>query len=502
VTEPTAVRLDVARSDVRIRPDPHRVIVKPWIPGEPSPTAEPSRRELFLRRILAIPEQNVAGLLAQVRERFNHRHPDLDAVLRRHCAAALDGSDLGSLSDERRLLIGAYHTHEYSIEAAALTNPSIVPAPDQNGTGDGEQRFVLSLRAIGEGHLSSIEFRTGVVDSRGEVRLDPPGPYAVTAESTPPLYEKALFLNKVLEVGGDQDLASLVLSPLPPKFTMAELDDRIAAVYREGISPAVAFETVKIIHWLATSNYVATFAEETNLSERVLFPSGPNESMGMEDARFVRFVDDDGATMYYATYTAYDGFNILPQMIETEDFRSFRIATLNGAHAQNKGMALFPRRIHGRHAALSRHDRENLHILFSDDSARFWNEGYLLATPRQPWALRQIGNNGSPIETEAGWLVLTHGVGPMRRYALGAMLLDLDDPRQVIASLPEPLLEPGEDERDGYVPNVLYTCGALVHNNHLVVPYGFSDVGTNFATLPLDDLLDALLTHGRVDATS
>jgi predicted GH43/DUF377 family glycosyl hydrolase len=250
---------------------------------------------------------------------------------------------------------------------------------------------------------------------------------------------------------------------------------------------------------LASSNYVTTFPADSQISERVIFPAGPNETRGMEDARFVRFADADGRITYYATYTAYDGFSILPQLIETEDFVRFTISTLNGAAAQNKGMALFPRAIDGKFVMLSRKDRENLHLSTSDD-VHHWNDVAELYRPQHAWELLQIGNCGSPIETEAGWLVLTHGVGPMRCYTIGAMLLDLADPRRVIAHLPEPFLEPTEDEREGYVPNVVYTCGAIVHGEQLVVPYGFSDGGVAVAQLRLADLIEALLSSRSASA--
>ena len=249
---------------------------------------------------------------------------------------------------------------------------------------------------------------------------------------------------------------------------------------------------------LASSNYVTTFPADSQLAERVIFPAGPNETRGMEDARFVRFTADDGRSTYYATYTAYDGFSILPQLIETDDFVRFTISTLNGVAAQNKGMALFPRQIDGKYVMLSRKDRENLHLATSTD-VHHWNDVVELYRPQHPWELLQIGNCGSPIETEAGWLVLTHGVGPMRRYTIGALLLDLDDPRRVIGHLREPFIEPDEDEREGYVPNVVYTCGAIVHGERLVVPYGFSDAGVAIAHVALADLLEALLASGAAD---
>jgi predicted GH43/DUF377 family glycosyl hydrolase len=378
------------------------------------------------------------------------------------------------------------------VEAAALFNPSIVPAPDQTGLREGQLRFVMSLRAVGEGHLSSIEFRSGVLDAQAEMTIDPPGERLVAGTRTShSQFDKARFVTKLQELGAVNDLSMSVTRRLADQFTLPELEASVGALEEHGPPQAVWFETVKIIRLLASSNYVTTFPLGSQLAERVIFPAGPNETRGMEDARFVRFTEDDGRSTYYATYTAYDGFQILPQLIETDDFRSFTVSTLNGAAAQNKGMALFPRRIAGRYVMLSRKDRENLHLSTSSDVHQ-WDEVAELSRPEHPWELLQIGNCGSPIETEAGWLVLTHGVGPMRRYAIGAMLLDLNDPQKVIGHLRLPLLEPDESERDGYVPNVLYTCGALVHGGQLLVPYGFADAGVAVARLPLSDLLRAL----------
>jgi predicted GH43/DUF377 family glycosyl hydrolase len=282
-----------------------------------------------------------------------------------------------------------------------------------------------------------------------------------------------------------------VLDPLPPQFTLEQLEAAIADLDRHGVDRAVAYETTRIIHWVAASNYTIEFAEGSRISERVIFPSGPAESQGMEDARFVRFSHDDGSVLYFAIYTAFDGYQILPQLIETADFRTFRVATLNGEAATNKGMALFPRMVGGRYAALSRQDNESNYLMFSDD-VRAWHDPIRIQQPEQPWELMQLGNCGSPLETDAGWLVITHGVGPLRRYALGAILLDLEDPRRVIGHLAEPLLVPNEDERDGYVPNVVYSCGSMIHGGELVIPYGFSDLGSGIAAIPLGDILDRL----------
>jgi len=484
--------IPVTRTAVRFTPDPHRVITKTFLPGEHIFPDGHSRARLVIRRILAMPETEVVSTLAATKDQFAHRHRDLTAALEQNydiVARHIDNS--GGLSLERRHLIGAYFTHEYSIEAAALGNPSLVAAPDQSGLGPGEQRFVMSLRAIGEGHISSIEFRSGMIDSQGNITVDRPSRYATTAHHSPPIYENKVFRTKLAELDELNEIARHILDALPATFTLGELEAAIADFDQRRIDRSISILTMRTIHWLATSNYESTFAQDSLISERVIFPAGPAESHGMEDARFVRFTDDDGSVMYYATYTAFDGFRILPQLIETSDFVSFRIATVNGRCAQNKGFALFPRKIDDRYAALSRQDNENNYLMTTDD-VRSWSETQKIQEPQRPWELMQLGNCGSPLETEAGWLVITHGVGPLRRYSLGAILLDTEDPLHVIGHLDEPILEPNEDERDGYVPNVVYSCGSMVHGNKLVLPYGFSDVGAGIATMPLDDLLTRL----------
>jgi predicted GH43/DUF377 family glycosyl hydrolase len=350
----------------------------------------------------------------------------------------------------------------------------------------------MSLRAIGEGHISSIEFRSGVIEQDGEITFDPTSPFASTGSRLPNTsYHKEVFESKLRELGFDNPDSRWVLDHLADRFGLEEIMDVIAQSRHQDLPVPLKRDTIEAIHWLATSNYDVAFSPNSAISERVIFPDSPTESRGMEDARFVRFVDDDGSNCYYATYTAYDGHDILPQLIQTSDFLHFNVRTLNGIGAQNKGMALFPRRIAGKFAMLSRHDGESLYLMTSDN-IRFWHDAETLRMPRRHWEMIQIGNCGSPIETEQGWLVLTHGVGPMRTYAIGAMLLDLEDPRRVIGELPGPLLAPGTDEREGYVPNVVYTCGGLLHNGQLIIPYGFSDVGIRIAIVHLDELLARL----------
>jgi predicted GH43/DUF377 family glycosyl hydrolase len=486
--------IQIRRTRHRLLPDARRVLAKPYLPGDDAALPGVSRANLLMARVLAIPDADIEALNAEIARLFEARHRDLMRTFERNFeAVAHHVPDTASISVERRLLIGAYFTHEYSTEGAALFNPSIVPAPDQSGLPSGAKRFVMSLRAIGEGHLSSIEFRSGVLLASGDISLDEPRACLVAGtRAAPSHFDKSRFSVKLQELGANNDLSARVLNRLGDRFTLDELEASLVAREANGPAPAIWFETAKIIRVLASSNYVTTFPTSSHLSERVIFPAGPNETRGMEDARFVQFTDSDRSKRYYATYTAYDGFSILPQLIETDDFVRFTISTLNGAAAQNKGMALFPRRIGGKYVMLSRRDRENLHLSTSND-VHLWDDLTELYRPQAPWELLQVGNCGSPIETPAGWLVLTHGVGPMRRYAIGALLLDLEHPERVIGRLSAPLLEPDESEREGYVPNVLYTCGALAHGGELVVPYGFSDSGVAFAQVPMADLLRTLL---------
>ncbi len=482
----------ITRTTHLLRNDPSRVIAKPYLPGEEvANDTTITRAGLLLARIAALSEEEVAVILEQTREQFGARHRNLDSLLERHFELVEHLAGGAVLSRARRLLIGAYFTNEYSVEGAALFNPSIVPAPDQTGVRPGTRKFIMSLRAVGEGHISSIEFRTGVIDAASRITFDALGTTLVTGDrAPPPSYDKHQFAAKVIELGGASALTQAVLDRLPEFFTLAELEASLSVLEHAG-PHAVSFETVNLLRALATSNYVTTFPPDSVLSERVIFPAGPHETRGMEDARFVLFTEDDGRTTYYATYTAFDGFEILPQLIQTDDFVTFRITTLNGPAAQNKGMALFPRRIRGRYVMLSRRDRENLHLATSMN-VRHWSDVVELHRPSRPWELLQIGNCGSPIETDAGWLVITHGVGPMRRYVLGALLLDLEDPRRVVGCLREPLLAPEGAEREGYVPNVVYSCGIMKNGDDIVLPYGQSDAAVGIATISIPELVARL----------
>jgi predicted GH43/DUF377 family glycosyl hydrolase len=470
-----------------LRPNHERVLVRSFIPGDSA------RIVHIIGRALALSEAEVEQQLAAVTEEFGSRHVDLPSIWGRHFEKVKAHVFSGRpLSQARRLYIGALFSGEYALEAAALFNPSIVPHPDQSNLRAGELRFIMSLRATGEGHISSIEFRTGTIQADHAIAIEEPSRFVTAPKLNPnPTYLKPVFMHKLMEMGFENEWSSEVMASLAPEFNLAELDAAMRRTqHGSGPLPREAQRTAECVRWLAESNYEVHFDPSVAVSERIIFPVSSNESNGMEDARFVRFVDDDGRVIYYATYTAYNGRAILPQLLETPDFLNFRARTLNGRAVQNKGMAFFPRRLGGRYAMLSRHDDENLYVMFSENP-HFWSEPRLVRRPSHPWEAVKIGNCGSPIETEAGWLVLTHGVGPMRKYCIGAMLLDLDDPTKVIGDLTEPLLQASGAGREGYVPNVVYTCGALIHRGQLFLPYGLSDMATTMVRLDLAELLAA-----------
>jgi predicted GH43/DUF377 family glycosyl hydrolase len=487
MTKQISSTLHAKRIGPTLTPDRSRVLMRPFRPT----TDDIARR--IVARVMALPDEEVARLLGQVLGEFVDRHEQVENIFRKRFAQVDLYLEPGAQpSPERQLLIGAYFTHEYSPESAALFNPSIVPHPDQSGLPEGALRFILSLRATGEGHISSITFRTGTASAQHRITLTPPVPFVTEPERVPnAAYAKALFARKLDEAGVQNDFCRRVLDQLHDDFTLKDLHTVLLASGLTDTSDATAAWAARGILLLAESNYEVNFAPDSRVSQRVLFPSAPSQSNGIEDARFVRFQNDDSSFTYYATYTAYDGKITLPQLLETPDFVHFKFSTLNGPAVQNKGMALFPRQINGKYVMLSRQDDENILLMFSDN-IHFWQTPTVLLTPAQPWEFIKIGNCGSPIETEAGWLVLSHGVGAMRKYCLGAFLLDLNDPTRVIGRLREPLLSPNESEREGYVPNVVYTCGALLHGRELIIPYAMSDSATSFATVSLAELLAAM----------
>jgi predicted GH43/DUF377 family glycosyl hydrolase len=478
--------IHLKRTTTIINPDQSRVLLRPFTPGNSERVAR------IIARIMALPEDRVGPLLEEISAEFCQRHQHiLNLFLERFEQVREFLLTDEELSAPRRLLIGSYFLAEYSLESAALFNPSIVPHPDQTDLPPGALRFVLSLRATGEGHISSITFRTGIIhpDQRIEI-LAPTGFLTEPRQIPNPQYEKELFGRKLAELGLTGDFTRRVMHRLGESFALEELRAGLQAEqFRlpDGMSreDQAASQGIWI---LARSNYEVQFEPDQELSARILFPATPSQRNGIEDARFACFQNEDGTQTYYATFTAYDGRIVVPELVETSDFLLFRFRTLNGPAAENKGMALFPRKIGGQYAMLSRQDNENIYVMFSDN-IHFWNERSVLLKPTFPWELVQLGNCGSPIETDAGWLVLSHGVGAMRKYCIGAFLLDREDPSKVIGRLREPLLKPNEEEREGYVPNVVYTCGALVHNGELIIPYGLADHATGFATAPLAEVL-------------
>jgi predicted GH43/DUF377 family glycosyl hydrolase len=482
-------QLNVKRTRIVLRPNNSRVVIRPF-----QPTSE-HRIERILGRVAALSEAEVDLLLDDVMQEFRDRHQRTRQFflarfeqIRSHLLTDQP------LSENRKLLMGAYFTQEYALESAALFNPSMFWHPDQTGLPDGWKRFILSLRATGEGHISSITFRSGVIDSQNQIHIDEPTRFVTAPELVPnTLYDKKLFARKLIELGIDSPFTDMVMDTLGDLFTHDEFKRLISRVLHQNRPRHREFEPVALnMLSLLQANYEIFFDPELNISERIVFPSSPTEINGIEDARFVEFHEDDGSTRYYATYTAFDGKVVLPQILETDDLLRFKCSTLNGPEVRNKGLALFPRKINGLYAMLSRQDNENIYLMYSD-LLHFWYTKEQIAKPTYGWEFVQLGNCGSPIETEAGWLVLTHGVGPMRKYAMGAFLLDLGDPSRLIGRLEEPLLEPNANEREGYVPNVVYSCGAVVHRGELIIPYAMSDFASTFATVPLDSVLEAMV---------
>lgn len=422
------------RLALHLRPDPSRVIVRPFKPSTEPRDLKPtdkSRANDIVERVLGLDELTTGGLLGEILENFDGRHRNLLRTFEKRADAMEDAfCQHATFSQKQRQLIGAYFMNEYSFEAAALFNPSIVPHPDQTGASPGALRFILSLRAVGEGHISSLTFRCGEVAADGAVKIDPPAR----------------------------------LASLPDVTTQTSPTGDVATT--------LVFQT------------------GSELSERVIFPVTLSQSNGIEDARFTRF-EEDGDKTYYATFTAYNGIGIRSELISTTDFLTFNMMPLTGVAARNKGMALFPRRINGQYAMVARQDNENLYLIYSNDLLH-WEGGHVLMAPKYPWEFVQIGNCGSPIELDEGWLLFTHGVGPVRRYSIGATLLDKNDPSKIIARSVEPILRPDPAERAGYVPNVVYTCGAMRLNDIIVLPYAVSDSYSNFATVRIADLLAAL----------
>jgi len=473
------------KQNISFSPDESRVIAKRLHLDE-------LRTKKIIEDICNIPEEKSKKLLDEILKNFKRRHKNLKRILKNNfdkIIADLDGNDYDHLNIENKLLIGAYFTNEYSIEAAALFNPSIVADPFQNHTKPGELKVIISFRAVGEGHMSSVVFRSGILNKHGNIRMNDMSHLVEKANLIEsPEYNKKNFIMKMKELNEFESVKD-IFDQLLNDFKLKELNEAVERFKKNSQLRKNAKQAIQSLYWLARSNYEIEFDNSTNLSERVIFPRSQTDIKAIEDVRFTPFNDSKENTIYCGTYTAYNGSSILPQLLETKDFYNFRISTLTGSGSQNKGMALFPEKINGKYAMISRNDNVNLYIMFSDNIYH-WENPQLLREPRYEWEFIQIGNSGPPLKTEKGWLVLTHAVGPMRTYTIGAILLDLNNPLIIIGEIKEPILIPKESERNGYVPNVVYSCGGIIHNSYLILPYAASDTRSGIVKFKLNDLLE------------
>jgi predicted GH43/DUF377 family glycosyl hydrolase len=480
------------RIDLVLRADATRVVTRLFFPGQELIGGSESRNARTIARVMALSDAQVDVALAELIDRFAPRHEDIASTFEDSADAIVTLAPADSrLSPARRRLLGAAFTHEFSIEGAAVCNPSVVPHFDQTETEPGSLRVIMSYRAIGEGHRSAIGFRPGTVSNNGEISIEEPARFPTIAKSSAVTLSQAQFHSILAETDSDGDTAASVLDSLGNSFTLAELESAVSTLTSQSDTRLNASSVAAQLLAIAQTCYSLSCRSSEELSRRVLWPTTTQESQGMEDARFVNMRDADGCK-FIATYAAYDGTNVMQRLLETDDFCSFRSTPLTGVAARNKGLAIFPRKINGMYTALSRHDRES-NSISSSESLHHWGDAVTIQNPVEPWEMVQLGNCGSPIELVEGWLVLTHGVGPMRTYGIGALLLDLNDPARVIGRLRLPLLSPSHDEQDGYVPNVVYSCGSLVHHDHLITPYGRSDSSIGFAVTPVSELLDRLV---------
>ncbi|TLX70767.1 glycosidase [Labilibacter sediminis] len=486
------MKVSINRKNITFNPDPSRVIARFMYTSE-------ERAVNIIRYVLDMNEKDASFTLQQTLRDYSMRHRNISKIFEKHFNRVSHilmymQIEPDTIAFSTKILIGSYFTMEYSIESAAFFNPSMVDHPDQTEIGHDQKRVIISFRATGEGHISSIVFRTGVLSKSDHITLEPIGNMLEEAEYVwRYTYDKEAFARKIEEMQEFHSIIppELILDKLNDQFTYGELHNCIKET-RTSVHLAKDKEYLyNQIIWLASSHYELQFSLDTNISERVIFPVSANEKNGIEDARFVKFKDEDNKVTYYATYTAFDGTTILPKLLETKDFYHFKVSPLHGEIAQNKGMALFPRKVNGKYAMLCRIDGVNNYIAFSDNIT-IWREAKILQQPKYSWELIQMGNCGSPIETEDGWLVITHGVGPMREYVLGAALYDLNNPEIEIGRSKTPLLIPNSEEREGYVPNVVYSCGSMVHKDELIIPYAMSDYSSTYATVNLKQLLNEL----------
>jgi predicted GH43/DUF377 family glycosyl hydrolase len=486
------MQVTVTRKVSKFLPDPSRVIARFLYTSD-------ERSKDIIRNVMAMSDNDVNIALSRVLRGYSRRHRNVSLIFESHfnkLAGLFKELEirLNNNDKQRKALIGSYFTMEYSIESAAFFNPSVIEDPDQSELNPGEKRVIFSFRATGEGHISSIVFRSGILDRNNNLIIEPVGKMLAEAERIKKhVYNKKRFIKTLDEICDFDNKVSpvFVLEKLGDKFTYSELKRAVAETKNAHVLTPEKELIINQMMWLARSNYEIDFSLDSAISERVIFPISDTEKNGIEDARFVRFKDKTGEITYFATYTAYDGITILPKLLTTKDFYHFKGLPVHGELAHNKGMALFPRKIRGKYAMLCRVDGVNNYIAYSDD-VNVWREAKLIQSPKYPWELVQVGNCGSPVETEEGWLVITHGVGPMREYALGASLYELDDPEKEIGRLKTPLLTPNAEEREGYVPNVVYSCGSIIHNDELIIPYGMSDCASTYATVNVNELLNEL----------
>ncbi|MCJ7448393.1 MAG: glycoside hydrolase family 130 protein [Bacteroidales bacterium] len=486
------MQVTVTRKDTKFLPDPSRVIARFLYTSD-------ERSKNIIRNVLAMSDSEVNIALSQVLRGYSRRHRNISLIFETHFNKLSNlfdemGIKPGKVTQSRKLLIGSYFTMEYSIESAAFFNPSIVEDPDQSELGPDEKRVILSFRATGEGHISSIVFRSGIIDKKNNLVTEPVGKMLAEAERIKRHnYNKKSFTKKLDEMHDFNNKISplFVLEKLGDNFTYGELKKVVEETRKRPRLTANKKLIINQMMWLAKSHYDLEFSLDSAISERVIFPTSETERNGIEDARFVKFTDDNGEVTYYATYTAYDGITILPKLLATKNFYHFKALPIHGEIARNKGMALFPRKIKGKYAMLCRIDGVNNYIAYSD-SINVWREAKLIQKPKFPWDMIQVGNCGSPIETEEGWLIITHGVGPMREYVLGASLYELENPEKEIGRLKTPLIAPNAEEREGYVPNVVYSCGSIIHNRSLIIPFGISDYASSYASINLFELLNEL----------
>ncbi len=466
----------------KLKADPNRVILQFFNLSE-------KRKLNVLRKIVLLSDKKVSNLLEQIFFEFSNRHYNLEErLLENFSKVERYLTNKNKLSLNRKLLIGAYFSKEYSIESAALFNPSLISHPDQSGLKDRELRFILSLRATGEGHISSIEFRTGVIDKDYNIKIEP----VSGLTEFPKLVKEYIYSKHDLKRVAKyfDELNEELFNQLPERFTREDLNNFLSERGNMFSKNPVTLKVLTTILDYIDANYEFKFKGDKSLSNYVIFPLSKSESGGMEDLRLVKF-NNNGNSHYYGTYTAYNGYSFKVQMLETDDFNTYRVKTLHGSAVKDKGMALFPRRINNKYLMISRQDGEDLSIMLSK-SLDIWEDFKLLQAPDQPWEFIQLGNCGSPIETKEGWLLITHAVGPFRKYVIAASLLDLNDPTKVIAMLREPLISPDDSEREGYVPNVVYSCGSLIYNQQLIIPYAMSDSMTGFARIPVNKLLSKM----------